>query len=264
MIDIHSHILPGVDDGSPDDDATSAMLSIARQDGIVELTATPHADLSYRFDPAHCRAEIERWAAASPDGPRLHLGCEVHLTPENLEAAVRTPRDYALGGRDCLLLELPNLALASAIEPGIQFLLEGGLRPIIVHPERNPLFLKEPFFAERLVDSGCFLQLTAQSITGSFGPDPQRLALSLLKNGLAHFVASDAHGVDHRRPLLSTAFAEIERRFSNELANLLFVDNPRAALQGGRIDRARPPARSWVASFFRAQNAGRPERAGSA
>jgi protein-tyrosine phosphatase len=250
MIDIHTHVLPGVDDGPLSMEATAAMLSMAAKDGITDLVATPHADMRYRFDPDHCRNELSRVRAACPDSPRLSLGCELHLTPENLDAALRKPSRFTLNGGNYLLVELPDAIVPQGVESALRMLLESGLFPIIAHPERNAYIQKHLQYASRLVEFGCYLQITAQSLNGSFGASADRIADQLLKDRLVHFVASDAHGFERRRPLLGAPYADVVHRCGKATAHALFHENPRAALASEQILPPQTPKKSFLASLL--------------
>ena len=249
MIDIHSHILPGVDDGASDPDEAGQMLAMAAEDGTEAIIATPHADLNYQFDPVRCREELERLREQCAKTPRLHLGCEVHVTPENIANVIRNPQSFTLNGRDCLLLELPVSMLPATVQPAIEAIMDSGLRVIIAHPERYLYIQQELAHCDRLVDSGCYLQLTARSISGGFGQAAQSAANYILNRRLAHFVASDAHGATVRRPLLSAAFAQVTKYCGEAAALILFHENPAAILKGEAI-RPLPAPSGWLNSLF--------------
>jgi protein-tyrosine phosphatase len=251
MMDIHTHILPGVDDGSPAMAVTAAMLAIAVADGITDIVATPHADLRYKFNFDRCRQELARVRSLCPNAPRLHLGCELHLTPENLEAAVREPSWFTLNGHGCVLLELADSIRPASVDSAVQILIDAGLRPIIAHPERNSHIQKNLSYAGTLVGLGCYLQLTAQSLGGSFGHPAEQASSHLLKRQLVHFVASDAHGSEHRRPLLASARADVAHRWGTAAAQTLFIDNPRAAITGAPIHHVLTAKRTIFTFFAR-------------
>lgn len=206
------------------------MLALARADGITDMVATPHSDLRYSFDPVRCRTALHQLRIACPEAPRIHLGCELHLAPENIERVLRSPAQFTLNGGDCLLLELPRETAPQMFEPGVCALLDRGLRLVIAHPERNPSLQRNRSYLLHLSRLGCYFQLTAQSLNGTFGPAAQSLAHDLLQRRFVHIVASDSHGIEHRRPLLAFAFDEVARRLNQASARLLFVDNPCAAL----------------------------------
>ncbi len=249
MIDIHTHILPGVDDGAVIPEESSHMLDLAASDGTLAMVATPHSDLRYRFEPQRCRELLIRLRDSNPHGPRLYLGCELHLTRENIAGAIDNPSLYALNGCDCILLELPDRIAPPLVNPAIEALIRSGLRVIIAHPERNPYIQHQVSYAERLVDMGCYLQLTARSLTGAFGPPAVSSANHILKRRLAHFIASDAHGVSVRKPILSGAFENISKSYGVLAARALFTDNPEAALTGSAF-RQMPAQHRWRASIF--------------
>jgi protein-tyrosine phosphatase len=213
---------------------TAAMLEQAASDGITAMVATPHFDFRYRFDPEHCRAQLDRIREECPRRPRLHLGCELHFTPENIAQVREAPAKFTLNGGDCVLVEFPDTT-AGNFEPGLEALLNCGVRPVIAHPERTASILRRPEYAKRLVEMGCYLQLTARSLAGAFGPGPERMAAGLLKQKLVHFIASDSHGAERRRPILSRVYQEIVRRFDESTARLLLVENPRAALESAAV-----------------------------
>jgi protein-tyrosine phosphatase len=242
MIDIHTHILPGMDDGAADLATTTAMLDMALADGITDIVATPHASLQFSFDAVRRDLNLQLAREARPNGPILYPGCEMHLTPENIELLIRTPGAFTINRHHCVLLELPDPVLAMSVECAVQNLLGHGVRPIIAHPERNRGLQRDTKLVARLVQLGCYLQLTAQSITGSFGAEAQSSARSLLTENMVHFIASDGHGIEHRRPLLAAAFSEIEHQYGSTKAQLLFEENPRALLNGRRVHTRSPAA----------------------
>jgi protein-tyrosine phosphatase len=212
MIDIHSHILPGVDDGAPSVEQSGRMLDLAVEGGTTAMVATPHDDLRYRFDAQRASellAELQERSRA----PRLYLGSEVHLTPENIVKVTQNPATFTLNGGDCLLLELPDRILPSIVEPAIEALAHVGLRVILAHPERNAYIQQVPSYSDRLVDKGCFLQLTSRSLLGLFGAHAASTAKYILRRRLAHFIASDAHGTTSRRPGLTTVFHMVANSF---------------------------------------------------
>ena len=251
MIDIHTHILSGVDDGASIPDESSQMLDLAAADGTLAMVATPHSDLRYRFEPQRCRDLLEHLRDSSPCGPRLYLGCELHLTRENVASAIGNPSLYALNGCDCILLELPDRIVPPMVNPAIGTLMQSGLRVIIAHPERNLYIQHQISYAERLVDMGCYLQLTARSLTGAFGPDAASAANNILRRRLAHIIASDAHGVSVRKPILSGAFENVSKTYGEPAARALFTDNPEAALSGSAL-RQMPAAPRWRTLMFKA------------
>jgi protein-tyrosine phosphatase len=211
------------------------MLQLAVARGTVEMVATPHANLLFAYSASVTAAHLTAMRERAGDTPRLHQGCEVHLTRENLEAVLAAPADYCLGGGQCLLLELPDVFTEAAVAPALARLLGFGLRPVIAHPERNRVLQRHPEWLEKWVARDCLVQLTGGSVTGVFGRPAGEYAERLLRRGVAHFVASDGHSCQRRPPVLDDAREELTRRFGARHADILLVDNPGAALRGGSV-----------------------------
>lgn len=246
MIDIHCHVLPEVDDGALDMAEAESMLDMASSSGTTVLIATPHWNLRYRFDRARCEDLIGQLQILHGTKIRLRLGCEVHLTPEHLEAVLRRPEIYTLGASDCILVELPDAMTPAIVKPALDALLRAGLRPVIAHPERYSYIQVHHDFATELVDMGCYLQLTAQSVPGGFGYAASRTSRHLLKHRLVHLIASDGHGAVERRPLLAECFDRVVDFCGQPAADLLFVRNPGALLERKPIASMSPAPRAWI------------------
>lgn len=255
FVDIHSHVLPGLDDGPADERHSLAMLELARQHGTSTLVASPHASPFYTYDRDLVEQLIDRLRPLAPSGLQLIRGCDFHLTFRNVESALRSPADFAINGKCYLLMELSELTVFSNTDALWARLEEAGLRIILTHPERNELLRQRIDMIERWVDSGRFMQLTAASLLGGFGREAQRFSVRLLDSGLVHFVASDAHDLERRPPRLDQAWRWLAGRYGAEFASRLTIDNPRAAVEGRPLPpgrhappRPRPP---WWRRLFR-------------
>ena len=236
MIDIHCHILPGMDDGPKELDATMKMLRMAEDDGISHIIATPH----YRCLDVPTVQDIDDRVSLVRDkmeksgmSIRLLRGADIRLTYELLDCMSRHALPTINGSR-YFLLELPDL-----LPPHFdEFIFEARLRgyvPIVTHPERNYTLLASPRRSEMLRESGALLQITAMSITGEFGRQIKKYALQLLKTGCVDFVASDAHGTSRRVPVLSRAFREVSRLLGKDEAGKLFTENPAAVVENREL-----------------------------
>ena len=251
MIDIHSHILPNVDDGSDSMEASLEMLRMAAASGTTDIVATPHANPEFRFDPDDVERRIAELRAAAGDSPRIHYGCDFHLTPENIEDAVRAPGKYSINHQGYLLVEFSDAFIPKSTTEIFTTMIDVGIRPILTHPERNLLLQKRLEDLEAWVELGCYLQVTAQSLLGRFGNKARDFSHTLMKAQLVHFLASDAHDVKHRTTELQPAWNFVEETFGSETAQLLLVDNPQSALVGEPLTIGRSPLRQkrWF-SFF--------------
>lgn len=242
MIDIHSHILPGLDDGARTMDETIEMIEIARSTGTTAIVASPHADTQYAYEPERIDDLLVEARALAGPGIALVRGCDFHLMQSNVEDALKNPARYTIGGKGYLLMELSNMVIFSNTGAMWTELEAAGMKIVLTHPERNPLLRQRIEMVEEWVAQGRYMQVTAQSLLGVFGPKAESFSRKLLDRGLVHFLASDGHNAKHRPPRLDQGFQWIARTYSPRLAQLLCEDHPRAALLGEPLDlSAFPP-----------------------
>ncbi|HUF78588.1 MAG TPA: CpsB/CapC family capsule biosynthesis tyrosine phosphatase [Thermoanaerobaculia bacterium] len=234
MIDIHAHLLPGIDDGPSSLEEAAGMCRAAGEDGCTALIATPHQRhaLWWNGDGGALEELRAKVAAEVGDTPRLLLGAEVRVGEGLLEALGRWPGAdvTTLAGSRYLLLEFSRVHPEP--DPGglVHELVVAGWRPVLAHPEEIQWLADDLSSIIRLVALGATLQITAASLVGAYGRRIQERARALLDHGLAHFVASDAHDLAGRPPGLAAAAREIARRWGPEVAVLLTATNPRAVL----------------------------------
>ncbi|MGQ9574452.1 MAG: tyrosine-protein phosphatase [Thermoguttaceae bacterium] len=238
FVDIHCHLLAGLDDGPADWQEAVAMAQVAAADGTAIVVATPHQLGSYAANtPGLIRkqtARLQRLLDRRGIPLRVLPGADVRVEPD-LAARVREGRVLTLAdqGRH-LLLELPH-EVYFPLEGLVEELKAAGLVAILSHPERNAAILRRPAVLCPLVEAGCLIQLTAGSLTGSFGPDVQRLAESLLRQKLVHLVAADGHGARTRPPVMRAAFQRVVRLAGLPTAMALFCDNPARIVAGRQL-----------------------------
>jgi protein-tyrosine phosphatase len=232
VIDIHCHILPEVDDGPKSWDVTHEMCRMAVADGIEHIVATPHANERYPYDRERLTATLSQLRALVGETPRLSLGCDLHLSYENLQDVLARPEWYLIEDSHCLLIELSNYSIPANVEESFSQLGDKGITPVITHPERNPILQQTPQRVLRWVEMGCAVQVTASALTGAWGQRAWRTAEWLLQRDAVHVLASDAHDTRHRIPQLSAARKEAEGMCGVEVARALVEDNPRAIVSG--------------------------------
>jgi dTDP-4-amino-4,6-dideoxygalactose transaminase len=167
MIDIHCHLLPAVDDGATSWEITLEMCRLAGQDGVTHMVATPHANYQYRYDRASHLALLDELRLRVPD-MSFSLGCDFHLSYENIGDAMQHPERYAIGDTRYILVELSEYS-AFKVAQTLYDLQTAGLVPIVTHPERNPLVLGKPDLLHEFAGVGCLFQITANSLTGFWG-----------------------------------------------------------------------------------------------
>jgi protein-tyrosine phosphatase len=244
MVDIHCHILPGLDDGPDSFEEALQMGEMAIADGITHVVATPHASDKFRFDPILVQKRRNEMQAQLGDRLTLATGCDFHLSFENLQDLREHPARYTISQKNYLLVEFADFAIPPTIDETLHQLQLAQLSPIITHPERNGLIRAQPEKLYRWVHQGCYVQVTAQSLLGRFGQSTQRLVEAWLDEDRIHFFASDAHNV-HSRPLrLREAYEVVAKRRGEEVARALFRDNPRAALEGRALPYVPEPRES--------------------
>ncbi|PKH91669.1 capsule biosynthesis protein CapC [Pseudoalteromonas sp. 78C3] len=233
MIDIHSHILPGIDDGAKDLSDSLALLNIAQNDGITHMVATPHIHIG-RFNNSASQlysklANLKAQALVNNIGIKLAVAAEVRLDVElmSLVLSNKLPFIGTLNSVNYLLLELPHSHVPQGYDKFINWLAKQNIKVIIPHPERNRDIQANPFYIERLKQLGCEFQLTASSIEGAWGETAKNISIDMLEKGLVTYVASDAHSVKRRPPILSKAKKIVEELIGQNDAHHLFFTNPK-------------------------------------
>ncbi len=235
MVDIHSHILNGIDDGARDFQMSLDMLKLARAGGTSDIVATPHSDLQYAFQPDEMSRQISLLQAAI-SGIRIHFGCDFHLHFDNIRDCLANPTKYTVNHKRYLMVEFSDSQISKTTSEVFDRMLRLEITPIITHPERNTLLMKQVQQLSTWVEAGCLLQVTGQSFLGGFGKLACSAAEELMKRNLVHFVASDGHDLEHRPPTLKPAWDYIVGRYGEPVAERLFVTNPLAVLEGAFID----------------------------
>ena len=244
MIDLHHHLLPGLDDGSKTMENSVAMARLAAEDGITHVVCTPHANGQYTFDPAVNEAKVaELRALLSAENIPLTigLGCDFHLSYDNIQDAKERPSRYAINGLSYVLVEIPDYGLPRGLNEIFYELQLAGLTPILTHPERNPTLQADPSRLEEWLRGGVLIQVTGDSVRGSMGKQAERMAHRLLADRWVHFLATDAHNTASRPPRLSEARAIVGKKYGAEYAGLLTEDNPRAVFEGKPLPEQEEP-----------------------
>ncbi len=251
MIDIHSHILPGIDDGAKSMEETVELIKIAQDTGTKIIVASPHSDAEYTYDHERVDELIAEAQQLAGDGIKIVRGCDFHLMFSNVSAAMEHPKRYTINNGPYILMELSDMMIFPNTTDIWRQLENYGIRIILTHPERNLILQGKFEQIEKWVSEGFYMQITAMSLLGTFGKKALKVATRMLDKGLVHFVASDGHDPVGRPPRLDVAFNWVKERYGDDLAELLFIDNPRAAVKGGYVDSYTPkPERSGAAGFL--------------
>lgn len=235
MVDIHCHILPAIDDGASSWEVAVEMCRMAWQDGITHIVATPHANNRFQYDRTAFTRLAEELTRRTNSRPTIILGCDFHFSYENFLHALENPAEFTIGTTPYLLVELDDYSVPVCTFANFQRLISKGVIPIITHPERNPILQGS---ARQLLDwtkQGCLLQLTSESFTGRWGKKAKAVAEWLLKQNAVHVIATDAHGIGSRPPILSKARNEVARLVGYSVAEALVNDNPLAIISGKKV-----------------------------
>jgi protein-tyrosine phosphatase len=238
--DLHSHILPGFDDGARDEGQFLEMATIAVAGGTSRIVATPHCDLeSTQLDLDEVSTSVaEHSALLASKGMQLELlcGAEVRINAGLFVLAEDGGGSLARLGigdvRKFLLVDLPLFDLPVPTHEALFRIQLSGMTPILAHPERNRYLIRHPSIVREMVERGIELQVNSGSLEGIYGRHARQSALALIQEGAARLIASDAHQPNGRGPDLSGAATIVERRLGSEAAGIMFQLNPDRVIQG--------------------------------
>jgi len=240
MIDLHSHIFYGLDDGAKSLEESVKMARVAADDGIRQIVGTPHL-----FRGLHgCRDfsliekkrdELQRRLEKKKIDLRVHCGAEVHVSHNLIEEIKKNRKYLVIEDTSYMLIEFPSSHIFSGVKNLFFELMSEGIVPIIAHPERNMVFRENPALLYELIEMGTFAQANRGSFVGVYGRKTKEAALAFLGLNYIHFLGSDAHSSRTVSPKLTDAFFDIEEKIGEERAFALVWDNPRAVLKDDEI-----------------------------
>lgn len=238
MIDMHSHILPGVDDGAQVLDDSLRLLNIAIENGVKTQYCTPHIHVGrYPNNRASLEAEFElfkRHVQQQQMDIELVLGSEVRIGAEVLPM-VKQDEVVWLGRwnqQNVMLMEFPHNMIPAGSINVVEWLLKEGIQPLIAHPERNRGLQEQPGKLKQFLDAGCLLQVTSGSLTGRFGSTAKALALRLLSEKQITVLATDCHNLEYRPPDLADGVAVVSKLMGEAEAMAMVQDRPQQIMNG--------------------------------
>ena len=245
MIDVHYHLIYGIDDGPKTIEGSLELAKASIAEGVTHIVATPHASERYPFQPELSRERLAELQQLLGDQITLGLGCDFHLSFENIEDLARNPATYTINGKQYLLVEFPDFGISPQTTTHFFEMQTAGLVPILTHPERNPTLMSDIEQLAEWLSRGCLVQVTAASLTGRFGSRARDKSMEMLRRNWVHLIASDAHDVNGRAPQMAAAYAVLKENFGAAVAQQLCVQNPRAVFYGEEL----PPQAAPQADF---------------
>jgi protein-tyrosine phosphatase len=237
MIDIHSHILPEVDDGSHSLEESIEMCRASAKDGVSVMVATPHAHdgVHTTHDPEFLRQKVAELNEQLAGALRVVIGCELRFTHDIVRQVCETKTAPTIAGGPYVLVEFPHAVIPPGSERPLFELISNQIKPIIAHPERNQMLIAEPERFFPFIEMGMLGQMDTGSITGQFGKRVQQTVRVMLEHGLIHFIASDCHNTRNRLPGMSEAVALTAEVVGEDYARSIAGENPLAVVEGRSI-----------------------------
>ena len=229
LIDMHCHIVPGVDDGARDLYDAAKILQLEYRNQVQSVIVTPH----YRagmFETPQKEVErqfqrIDEMTRRSRSGMRVYLGCEYHTNAHMVEDLKKGLRP-TMAGTEYVLVEFSGRHNYQIIRNQVYALLAAGYRPIIAHAERYPCLTKTPALVQELVHMGAQIQLTSANVLGKSGWWQKQFCHKMIQKKQVHYIASDAHDQGHRKPDLLPCAEYVSKKYGQQMAEQIFIKNP--------------------------------------
>ena len=238
MVDLHCHLLPGVDDGSKNMEISLKLAQEAVENGVTHALLTPHhmngRYVNHKQDVIKETTEFRQQLKEHNIPLTVFPGQEVRINGQLIEALDKDDILFADEGNRYLMLEFPDDDVPHYTNQMIFALQQRGITPVIVHPERNTKIMAHPELLYRLLQKGCLSQITASSYVGTFGKKVEDFSKKLIANGQGYLFASDAHDLPGRKYEMRQAFEKLSREFSAELAKR-YAENARAIINGENV-----------------------------
>lgn len=236
--DIHSHILPGIDDGAQSLTETVKMLHIAHKEGIRSIITTPHFhEGRFRISKKQIREALHKVEQAIKDENldiSLYLGNEIYYSQSSLELLIKK-QIFTLAESNYVLVEFSPMAPFQYIKSGLQSFVLNGYWPILAHVERYKSVAKDIDRVYDLIELGGYIQVNAGTVAGDLGRKNQRIVKKLLKNNTVHFIGTDSHSERSRAPRMEKSISYIRKKFGEDMVKELFYINPKKIIENKYI-----------------------------
>jgi protein-tyrosine phosphatase len=254
VFDIHYHLLFDIDDGPKTIEDSIALAEASIAEGVTHIVCTPHSNDKYKFNPDLNRERREILNERLGGRITLGLGCDFHLSYDNIDNLYKDRSRFTINGNQYLLVEFPDFGIAANMAATFYEMTASGVVPIITHPERNPTLQKDPHRIAEWIRLGCLVQITGSSLLGRFGQRAQAMSHELLKKNWVHIIASDAHSAERRSPSMSRAYQALQSQYGQQTADRLCMENPRAIYFGETL--AEQPEPEGVYDTYKSANRG--------
>ena len=221
-----------------------AMAKASAADGVTHIVCTPHSNGTYTYQPelnAAKVAELQARLDAERVPLKIGIGCDFHLSYDNIVDAKANPGRFSVNGLGYLMVEIPDFGVPRGLTETFYELQLAGLTPILTHPERNPTLQQDQGRLGEWMRGGVLVQVTGDSVTGKMGKTAQKVAHELLEKRWVHFIATDAHNLTSRPPRLSEARDLVARKYGEEYAESLVTTNPMAVFEGRTFQALEEP-----------------------
>lgn len=258
MIDIHCHILPNVDDGSESLEESIEMAKIAESEGITKIVNTSHCHFDFKYKKGNeLKLELEKFNQALKEeniNIEVLLGNELYYTSDLIERFNELDF-FSMNNSKYILMEFSPINFPKNIEDVIYEIKIRGYIPIIAHAERYKQVQEDVNIVLDCIKEGALIQVNASSILGKNGEKVEDTSKKLLDNNMVHFVATDAHSSNRRRPLIKDSYNYILKNYGKEVSEKLFIENPTAVIENRDISILNPTKyeekRSFLKRLFR-------------
>lgn len=240
MIDIHSHILTGIDDGAKNLEISKKLIELAKKSGTTDIIATPHTLSASEYEKPNWSVIEELVKEAKQEGINIYTGAELEVNWDIQELIKKDSSEYCLANSRYLLAELPSQTIPNYVDEFFYELQMKGKLIIIAHPERHPILQKDPNILYKWAKKGIFLQCNAGSFVGVFGSRAKHFAEVLLRHNLVHFIGSDAHNLRQRNTDIRIPKEKIIELIGEKKAKELFETNPQYILEDKELFTSEP------------------------